>query len=182
MACRTGSSSRHPSAHAAAADCQHSGHAPLCQQLVATRHQHVLGTKQRASHASRNKPTSCSRVVPYCCMCHRATLSYRLGMTGDGTWSPLLLLLWAAALQLLSARARNSCSRAEATVSPATIATARRPSCSMACLAASRAATLCVECAQVKCWLRLAHSTSQDTQRAATLQEGVWHVRKHAVG
>jgi len=61
-------------------------------------------------------------------------------MTGDATGSlPLLLLL---ALQLLSALARNSCRGADATVSPATIATACRPSCSMACLAASRAATL----------------------------------------
>lgn len=69
-------------------------------------------------------------------MCQRATLSYRLGMTGDdGT--PALLLL-----QLPSALARKSCRGADATVSPATMATALRPSCSIACLAASSAATL----------------------------------------
>jgi hypothetical protein len=64
-------------------------------------------------------------------------------MTGDGTGAVLLLvLLVLAAPQLLSARARNSRSGAEATVSPATMATALRPSCSIACLAANKAATL----------------------------------------
>lgn len=47
------SSSRQASAHATAADCQQSGHAPVCQQLIANRHQHVLGTKRGAIHASR---------------------------------------------------------------------------------------------------------------------------------
>lgn len=43
--------------------------------------------------------TSCSLVVPYCRMCHLATMSYRFGMTGDGTGPlltvqlPILLLL-----------------------------------------------------------------------------------------
>jgi hypothetical protein len=95
-------------------------------------------------------------------------------MTGDGTDAVLLLLLLAA-LQLLSARARKSCSGAEATVSPATMATAFRPSCSMACLAASKAATLCVAgqqdsvlscvAAQQDCRLARADSTAMNLSR-----------------
>jgi hypothetical protein len=106
--------------------------------------------------------TSCSLVVPHCCICHLATLSYKLGMTGDGTFAVLLLLLLVLdALQLPSARSRKSCSGAEATVSPATMATTWRPSCSMACLAARRAATLRGDEEQIQAQL-IANSTKKE--------------------
>jgi hypothetical protein len=53
----------------------------------------------------------------------------------------LLLLSVFLGLQLPSALARNSATGTDATVSPATMATAFRPSCSIACFAASSAAT-----------------------------------------
>jgi hypothetical protein len=53
----------------------------------------------------------------------------------------LLLLSGFLGLQLPSALARNSATGTDATVSPATMATAFWPSCSIACFAASSAAT-----------------------------------------